>query len=221
MNQVLSNIISSISTSLVKSILFIGLVLILFFYIKSCVSSKDTDKYNAALSTWNIEKVNLLKKNDSLRNIITVHTKQVDSSNKVILVKTNTINSLQKKIINLKKKNDSTLNVLKSDTSCINKCQEAVKLAENYKSQSDSIQKVLTIQMSIDSAYKYSNILLQADKTFLVAQNDSLRKLIVTVPVYKPHKILGIFPEPDRKTSFIMGVVAGTVATIELSRHIK
>lgn len=186
---------------------FLAVVAIFGAYAFGSCGHHDDTQYQKELATWKAKATVAIAVSDSVNkenNRIKIENAKRDS---ITTVQGTEIARLRKNADVMRQKNDATLDSLQKtlpDT-----CKSALDLAKNYRKEGDSLRVALDTAHVRDSV-KTSQIsdLTGINEKFRVS-NDSLRQLIVTVPVYKEKKILGFIPLPSRKVTFITGVILG------------
>lgn len=189
------------------SLVFLVVVAVLGAYTFGSCGRHDDTQYQKELSAWKDKAATAIAVSDSINrenNRIRLENIKRDS---ITNAQGQEIARLRKNADVMRQKNDATLDSLQKtlpDT-----CKSALDLAKNYRKEGDSLRIALDTAHVRDSV-KTSQIadLTKVNEKFRVS-NDSLKKLIITVPEYKEKKILGFIPLPNRKVTFIAGVILG------------
>lgn len=197
--------------NVVGSIILVCLLAVTgWFYVDSL--KLKSDSYETNMKFWQSEARVAGIKNDSLRAEHNIVIHQVDSIDKIVDTRDQRIAKLNEAVLVMRHKNDSTLVVLKKtlpDT-----CKTVIELAERYNAEADSNYMLWKTEALNNRDLKYENFLLKRDNSKIIANNDSLVKLLRTVPVYKEPKAFGFIPLPNRKTSFVIGGTVGVVVGV-------
>lgn len=192
------------------------MVALVLWFAQTCTSTDiPLDKYNHAVQTWKDSTSRVLANNDSAMKIVFETKKQADSLALLAAKKDTAINKLNTKVNVYKAKADSLYKVATHDsTVCVNLCDTWKATAIGYKVVVDSQAKIIN-QDSVRYAEEVEAYRkLGISYTTVVGLNDTLAtELKRPIPVYKEEKLLGFIPLPSRKTSFVVGLVTGVVAT--------
>lgn len=187
-------------------------------YIGSCSKQTEIEKFNERLEIQKDSTRKVLAHSDSVKKasdarikFIQDSTKQIDDSLNKVIAKRNY------QLTIMRQKNDSTLEAIKADTSCNDTCKNAVKVAEDYRSEADTAKAQV---VDIRHKWELSEINLLAmtkerDSTNAVVNElrIELKKWVNLDPPKDPDKIFGI-KLPSRTASFFIGVGIGTVTAI-------
>jgi hypothetical protein len=215
--------IPEIVTSVLNTIrLNVVLLLIAIFSIGyfsySCGKSNKQSKYEQQITLWKARTDSLLRLNTRVNVRVDSLNRIVTSDNSKANVISTEINKLRNVADRDRSKRDESLIHLRAtlpDT-----CKVVIQLADAYQREADTLRTALNLAETRDSLRKHEIDLLHTNVTLLRTQNDSLVRLVVSVPISKPSRLLGIINLPTRKTSFVMGIVTGVVvATAVLSSH--
>jgi len=189
------------------------LIVLVFDYISN-ISKKE--KYDRDIATWKAESARILKQNDSVLKVVEQLEQKSDSLNTVADQYTDQIARLRVAA------NKPPRVVIKEITKDLpDTCGVVVEALAVEQERVDSLNAALNVAESRDSLRLRSIALLTAGNGLLLQENDSLRRLVITVPVYKSPKFLGFIPYPSRKASFISGAVVGVTSVIVIRNSIR
>lgn len=168
-------------------------------------------KYEKEIAIWQEKATNVIAENDSLRKQIDILEIEVDK-------KEQESDSLSLEIIRIVDSANKDRNELDAKLDSLKlampECEVTIQIAEQYRAKVDSLTLALVKSEQRDSIRVSQIFLLQQGIEKLQVQNDSLKSLIVTVPVAEPEKLFGLIPYPSRKTTFILGGISGVVAVL-------
>lgn len=197
-----------------QTILKVAGVIILIVLIFDYVShANDKAKYERDIAKWKTESTRILKQNDSVRKVVKVLEQKSDSVNKVA-------DDYSAEIARLRSKAPRVV-VKEVFKSLPDTCQVVVKALEDEQARGDSLDKALDIAEKRDTLRLTSIALLTKGNGLLKQENDSLKRLVLTVPVYKTPKFLGFIPYPSRKASFVSGAVLGVTSVFVIKNNIR
>jgi hypothetical protein len=194
-------------------------VVVIGFVAFSCGNRNTTtaeERYQRAMTEWTAEKKAVLAHSDSVMSQVRRLEVEREQNKKAVEQKTGEVRRLT--LVNQKQrqKNDSLLAHL--GHTLPDTCASALELATSYRNEADTLKRIVAVLESRDTVRVADIQNLTLQKGALVTVNDSLLKLIRTVPVYKPYKVLGFIPLPSRKATFVLGTVAGLAAGIYVTR---
>jgi len=194
--------------------------------LKSCGPDSTIKKYDQAIAAWELRADSAVKHDKAETKYADSVAKVNDSlmvlrhQDSVAIVKyQKRSNALSSTVAKLKVKDDSILARL--DTTLNIECKPAEDLARSFSQLVDSLQishqqDSLALVASANQARIDSTII--SDLTLLnvklKAQNDSILKVVSSVPVYKQEKFLGLFPLPSRTATGVAGIIIGIAASI-------
>lgn len=178
----------------------------------------DDSKYQQQIAQWQDIAHTAL-----LRNAVVNHT--VDSLNNVVkantqlaTVQTDSIQRLRARADSIRKARTEVTQVLSQlpDT-----CAPAKVVIMNQNDEIVVLQLQAEAMERRDTTRLETIALLQKGLFQVRAQNDSLQRVIVKVPIYHEPKILGFIPQPSRTFSFIGGILVGVGTVVVLSHQVK
>lgn len=179
--------------------------------------SESLSKYENDMKAWKITATRALDENMALRSILEQSDSTIAREARKVAAKDTLIAGLQDSIKKVRAKRPNVDSVLVSlpDT-----CVGARIVIENLVQENE----LLTTLVVEDSLRNESQKIRIAELTFqndsLKVHNDSLVKLLRTVPVYKAPRILNILPMPTRKQSFVTGTIIGIVVGIIYEKQV-
>lgn len=201
-----------LSDKVMKVILLIAGALLIVTFMHGCEQSKNATKYEQEMKTWKKTAESALansaktdRMNDSLAKENAVQKQKGDSLNSVI-------GKLQTKRNEQGRKNDSTIKDIIDQVP--DTCKTAIATVDSLRKVEINLanQQIANLnQLDTTRLVTISN--LQVALKNMTADRDSLKKVVLTVPVAKKDKLLGFIPLPSRKQSFVTGVVTGIVVT--------
>jgi hypothetical protein len=147
---------------------------------------------------------------------ITLASKQAE---RLAAARSEEIAYLRRNMSDLRRKNDATLRELSKilpDT-----CNAALELAQSYRDEADTLKIALDIADQRDTIRLKDINSLRTGIALQQQVNDSLKSLVLSVPVYKDKKFLGFIPYPSRKVVGIAGIVAGVAGTIYVKDKLR
>lgn len=183
----------------------------LLVYLAGTCGNRNESEFQKEYAEWSVERNRILQKNDSLQAELSIladsATRLGTKANKL----TTSIDSLRRNATTQRVANDRKLQELISilpDT-----CSEAIRLAESYRAEADTLAKALELADIRENARIEQISVMAKSLNMMQQQNDSLRAVIINVPKPKSDKFLGLIPLPSRQTSAVLGVVTGVVVT--------
>lgn len=208
-DKIKSNILSDSSMRVILIVTGVCLIGYTCYHVNS---STDQSTYQTEINTWKSRANKVLSDNNSLRT-------SVDSLNLLVHKNNLKADSLHTKIAalensTLKNRQNNDIILTGLENSLPDTCKHALDLAKSYRSESDTLRLALNDATQLDSIRGVQIFQLETNVNNLTVQNDSLKHVIVDVPVYKPQKFLGLFRLPSRKTSFVVGVALGVAGTV-------
>lgn len=189
------------------------LIILIFDYVSN-IGNKEM--YDRDVAAWKKESTRILKQNDSVLKVVKQLTVKSDSLNVVADDYTNQITRLRAAA------NKPPRVVVKEIINTLpDTCNVVVDALIIEQERVDSLNVALDAAESRDSLRLQSIALLTIGNGLLLQETDSLRRLVITVPVYKSPKFLGFIPYPSRKASFISGTVVGITSVFVIKNNIR
>jgi SMC interacting uncharacterized protein involved in chromosome segregation len=177
---------------------------------------KNAAEYKRKMAEWKKSVEVQLAINDSLRKRVQQVEEESDERLRIGENQNKRINELQGSVKKMRHDNDHLRDSLQ--TTLPDTCAPALDLANKYRFEADSLQLAVNVAKSLDSTRVTDILKLRHTITDLKFQNDSLQRIILKVPEYKPSKILGFIPMPDRKTTFVIGIVTGALLVRSIAK---
>jgi PBP1b-binding outer membrane lipoprotein LpoB len=203
----------------VRWLTIIAVIILIATFMHGCSMDSSTKKYEQQISQWKTSATIALQKNTVAQHQVDSLLQDSKSKDSKIAVLLTASSKLQNTQAVMRLKDDSTLNRLKAQLP--DTCLVALALAEQYRTEGDLLRGSLSLEKATEAEKDGQIVDLKKSVGIEQLQNDSLRTVILNVPVYKPEKVLGFIPLPSRKQSFVVGAVLGVVgaATAILSIH--
>lgn len=189
------------------------LVILLFDYVSN---AGKKEQYEQNIAKWKAESSRILKQNDSVLKVVKQLEDHSDSLN--IVAEDYSIQIAKLRVAANKTPRTIVKEIAKDLPDTCNTVLEAL-VAEQQRA--DKLDSALVVAEVRDTLRVKSIALLTTGNGLLRQENDSLRRLVLIVPVYKSPKLLGFIPYPSRKASFISGTVVGVTSVFVIRNNIR
>lgn len=193
----------------------VGVVLLLAHSILSIFQKTE---YEKELSKWKAIATRALALADSAQTESIKANRFADSLKVVASIQTTEIDRL-KHDADVLSRRAPTIRWLRE--SLPDTCKVAIDAAETQTRRAGKLDSALVVANQRDTNRVKTIDKLTFANGLLNVSNDSLRKLITTVPEYKQPKIIGFIPYPSRKTSFVAGIVTGVASTLIIDHQLS
>lgn len=189
------------------------LVILVFDYASNIGKKKQ---YDQDIAKWKAESSRVLKQNDSVLKVVKQLEEHSDSLNTVA-------EDYSEQIAKLRVAANTPPRVVIKEIikDLPDTCNVVVDALVAEQKRADALDSALVVAEVRDTLRAKSIALLTTGNGLLRQENDSLRRLVITVPVYKSPKFLGFIPYPSRKASFVSGAVVGVTSVIVIRNSIR
>jgi len=159
--------------------------------------------------------------NDSLKQQVVKHQKIAEDAQQKITILESRVKTTQATVATSKHKIDSLKNALKDTTHTM---RDSLDILVVIVPKQDSIimKQDIVIALRETQIHLQEKIVLQKDSSIkkLMIANDTLSKIVAATPTLKknPNKLFGFIPLPSRKTTLVVGFIAGVITTAGIAR---
>ena len=189
------------------------LVILVFDYASNIGKKKQ---YDQDIAKWKAESSRVLKQNDSVLKVVKQLEEHSDSLNTVAEGYSEQIAKLR-----VAANNPPRVVIKEIAKDLPDTCNVVVDALVAEQKRADALDSALVVAEVRDTLRVKSIALLTTGNGLLRQENDSLRRLVIIVPVYKSPKFLGFIPYPSRKASFVSGAVVGVTSVIVIRNSIR
>jgi hypothetical protein len=205
------------SNPITKFFTFIGILLIVF--VLGSFSS-NPDGYKQKFALWKQRASSVLAFNKSANKLVD----SLEVENKKLQAKSDKqskeINRLKLSAAEQRIENDRTLEGAKGAVTKECPCTLALAAAEGFKKEADTLKKAVVVLEKRDTTRLMTIDNLRLGISTLRTSNDSLVKVIKTVPEKKDEKFLWFIPKPSRPVVFVVGTITGAIVGNEVRKAI-
>jgi hypothetical protein len=178
------------------------------------------DKYQEKMKEWKQDAKNVLNQNEKANKTVDSLLSDNKKKEEVIAQKDKRITKLEASAATKRASAQSLLELANILATKECPCTEARAAAEGFKAEADTLRAAVGELKAKDTIRLAEISNLKIGINTLQFSNDSLVKVIKTVPEYKGDKIFGFIPKPSRPVVFVLGTVTGAVVGNEVRKAV-